>query len=160
MNSYTDNLRKIKSLLIVTSLQKKIDIKAFKQLEKLEIDLNWNPKSNIMIDKDIWDYVVKTRKYDPKLVFCHPVVIIEQPSSSLYYRGLTGLSIKAAKEYIGSIENIEKGSLRVKIAQDKALKMARVYNTFICSIIKGSLDWTLDNGKRTIWRTIMTLLKF
>ncbi|MDF1559131.1 MAG: XcyI family restriction endonuclease [Bacteroidales bacterium] len=154
MNSYTDNLRKIKSLLIVTSLQKKIDIKAFKNLEKLKINLDWNSKSNLMIDEDIWDYIVKTRKYDPKLVFCHPSVIVEQPTSSLYYRCLTGLSIKAAKEYIGSIENIEIGSIRAKVSQDKALKMARVYNTFICSIIKGSFDWTLENGKRTIIATL------
>jgi len=154
MNSYTDNLRKIKSLLIVTSLQKKIDIKAFKNLEKLKIDLKWDQKSNLMIDEDIWEYIIDTRKYDPKLVFCHPDVIIEQPTSSLYYRGLTGLSIKAAKEYIGSIENIEKGSIRAKVTRDKSLKMAQVYNTFICSIIKGSLDWTLENGKRTIIATL------
>ena len=137
MNSYTDNLRKIKSLLIVTSLQKKIDVKAFKSLEKLKIDLDWNPKSSLMIDEDIWDYIVNTRKYDPKLVFCHPAVIVEQPTSSLYYRCLTGLSIKAAKEYIGSIDSIETGRIRAKLPFDKALKMARVYNTFICSIIKG-----------------------
>jgi len=61
MNSYTDNLRKIKSLLIVTSLQKKIDIKAFKNLEKLKIDLDWDQKSNLMIDEDIWEYIIKTK---------------------------------------------------------------------------------------------------
>ncbi len=32
--------------------------------------------------------------------------------------------------------------------------MARVYNTFICSIIKGSSGWTLENGKRTIIATL------
>lgn len=154
MASYTDNLRKIKSLLIVTSLQKRNDIKAFNLVQSMNIELQWQPLTNFMIDEEAWQYIIKTRDYDPKLVFCHPEVIKNEPSSSLYYRGLTGLSIKAAKEYIGSIENLEKGSDRAKINDDKAIKMARVYNTFICSIIKGSTKWALENGMRTIIATL------
>jgi hypothetical protein len=154
MDSYTDNLRKVKSLLIVTSLQKRKDIKAFNLVESVNINLTWEPLSNLMIDEETWEYVVNTKKYDPKLVFCHPEVIKNKVGTSLYYRGLTGLSIKAAKEYIGSVENLEKGSERAKLDDEKALKMARIYNTFICSIIKGSTDWTLENGKRTIIATL------
>jgi hypothetical protein len=154
MESYSDNLRKVKSLLIVTSLQKRTDIKVFNSLLKLEIQLDWNPLSNLMIEKEVWEYVVKEKLYDPKHVFCHPKVIKELPMSSFYYRGLTGLSIKAARDYIGSIENLEKGNVRAKIDDNKALKMARVYNTFICTIIKGSTDWTLENGKRTVIATL------
>ncbi len=154
MNSYSDNLRRVRSLLIVTSLQKREDIKVFKALKKLEIELSWTPLSKYMIDLEIWEYVTKEKKYDPKLVFCHPEIIRTLPTSSLYYRGLTGLSIKAAKEYIGSIENLEKGNLRGKVDGEKANKIALVYNTFICSIIKGSSEWTLENGKRTIVATL------
>lgn len=154
MDNYSDNLRKVKSLLIVTSLQKRNDIKAFNLVQSVNIELTWESLSNLMIDQDTWEYVVNNKKYDPKLVFCHPEVIKNKVGCTLYYRGLTGLSIKAAKEYIGSIENLEKGSDRAKLNDDKALKMARVYNTFICSIIKGSTDWTLENGKRTIIATL------
>ena len=154
MDNYSDNLRKVKSLLIVTSLQKRADIKVFATLSKLEIQLDWNPLSNLMIENEAWEYVVKEKLYDPKLVFCHPEILKKLPISSLYYRGLTGLSIKAAKDYIGSIENLEKGNIRARINDKKALKMTRVYNTFICSIIKGSTDWTLENGKRTIIATL------
>lgn len=154
MDSYSDNLRKVKSLLIVTSLQKRSDLKIFDTLSKLEIELEWKPLSNLMVEKEAWEYVVKEKFYDPKLVFCHPKIIKELPKSSLYYRGLTGLSIKAAKDYIGSVENLEKGNIRARIDDKKALKMARLYNTFICSIIKGSTDWTLENGKRTIIATL------
>src|SRR5665213_3011880 len=154
MDSYSDNLRKIKSLLIVTSLQKRTDIKAFDVLRELEIPLTWEPLSNLMIDKETWDYVTINSKYDPKFVFCHPDILSEKPITSLYYRGLTGLSIKAAKEYIGSIESFEAGRNRKVIGIDKAVKMYRVYNTFICSIIKGSTGWTLENGKRTIIATL------
>jgi hypothetical protein len=154
MDNYSDNLRKVKSLLIVTSLQKRSDLKIFESLSEFEIELEWAPLSSLMIENEAWEYVVKEKSYDPKLVFCHPKVIKELPKSSLYYRGLTGLSIKAAKDYIGSVENIEKGNVRAKIDDKKALKMARIYNTFICSIIKGSTDWTLENGKRTIIATL------
>jgi len=154
MDSYSDNLRKVKSLLIVTSLQKRADLKAYKTLAKLKIDLDWMPLSNLMIEEEVWEYVTQERKYDPKFVFCHPEVVIALTTSSFYYRGLTGLSIKAAKDYIGSIENLEKGNNRARIDEKKALKMAQVYNTFICSIIKGSTDWTLENGKRTIIATL------
>ncbi len=154
MDTYSDNLRKVKSLLIVTSLQKKTDLKVFETLTKLKIDLDWKPLSNFMIEEEAWEYIVKERKYDPKLVFCHPEVVKSVTSTSLYYRGLTGLSIKAAKEYIGSVENLEKGNERARIDHEKAMKIARVYNTFICSIIKGSTDWTLENGKRTIIATL------
>lgn len=32
--------------------------------------------------------------------------------------------------------------------------MARGYNTFICSVVKNSTDWTLENGHRTILATL------
>ena len=154
MDSYSDNLRKVKSLLIVTSLQKRTDIKAFELLRELEITLNWESLSKLMIDKETWDYVTIDKKYDPKFVFCHPETIAKLPVTSLYYRGLTGLSIKAAKEYFGSVESFESGKNRKAMTSEKSLKMARVYNTFICSIIKGSTAWTLENGKRTIIATL------
>jgi hypothetical protein len=154
MNKYSENLRKVKSLLIVTSLQKKADLKVFEALKNLKIKVEWLPLSNIMIDDDVWEYVTNEKKYDPQLVFCHPEVLIALPTSSLYYRGITGLSMKAAKTYFGSIENLENGRQKSKLDEKKALKMARVYNTFICTVIKGSSDWTLENGKRTIIATL------
>ncbi|MGC9353548.1 MAG: XcyI family restriction endonuclease [Mariniphaga sp.] len=154
MNKYSENLRKVKSLLIVTSLQKKIDLKVLEALKNLEIEPEWMPLSNFMIDDEVWKYVTIDKKYDPKLVFCHPEVLIALPTSSLYYRGITGLSMKAAKTYFGSIENLEKGKQKTKLDEKKALKMARIYNTFICTVIKGSSDWTLENGKRTIIATL------
>lgn len=89
MDSYYDNLRKIKSLLIVTSLQIKEDLKAFKTIENLKIDLDWSNISGYMIDDEVWEYVVQEKKYDPKFVFCNPEVIKEKPNTSLHYRCLT-----------------------------------------------------------------------
>lgn len=153
-NNYTDQLRLVKSLLIVTSLQKRADLKAVKLIKQCPEKLDWEPFSNLMIDEEVWSYAVTTQKYDPKLVFCHPKVLLYKPATSLYYRGLCGLSLKAARDYFGAIDGIEAGKPRARLSEDKALKIARTYNTFICSIIKNSTDWTLENGKRTIIATL------
>jgi len=153
MSDYIDNLRKIKSLLIVNSLQKKVDQEAAGIIEQFNQKLDW-AEEELMIDPETWNYIVKTKRYEPKLIFCHPDVLKRHPITSLYYRGLTRLSIKAAKDYVGAIERIEEGGENVQIPDEKALKMSQVYNTFICSNIKGSTDWTLENGKRTIIATL------
>lgn len=154
MDGYADHLRKLKSLLIVTSLQKRRDLQALAQVEALTLALDWTPQADLMIAPATWEYVVRTRGYDPKLVFCHPKVLLAAPTTSLYYRGLTGLSIKAAKGYVGSIEGLEVGKPGSKLRDEKALKMAQLYNTFICTVIQGTADWTLEDGKRTVIATL------
>ena len=47
--------------------------------------LSWKPLKEFMIDADVWKYAVK-KGYDPKEVFCHPDVLIHNPTTSLYYR--------------------------------------------------------------------------
>lgn len=111
-------------------------------------------EASLGIDGQVWKYVVEQKEYDPKFVFCHPDVLMKVPAASLYYRGLCGLSMKIARSYFGAIENLESGNRRARINRAKAIKMATTYNTFVCSIIKNSTDWTLENGYRTIIATI------
>lgn len=153
-NDYKEELRLIRSLLIVTSLQRKEDLKAKDSIIKFENPLDWKPLDSLMIDKEAWNYIVEHKSYNPKLVFCHPDVLMYDAKTSLYYRGLTGLSQKAAKDYIGAIENLEKGTKSKTLLKEKATKIARTYNFYICSIIKNSTDWTLENGYRTIIATL------
>lgn len=152
-NDYTDNLRIIKSLLVVTSLQKRNDIKAVQHIRGYNETLIWEPLSDLMIDRDIWNFA-NEKGYDPKLVFCHPKILLSKPSTSLYYRGLCGLSVKAAKSYFGALEALEAGNPRARINDEKAIKMAKTYNFFISSVIKNSTDWSLENGYRTIIATM------
>lgn len=153
-SQYTHDLRLIKSLLIVTSLQKRNDLKAIKLIRAFPGRLNWKPLSKLLIDPQVWAYAVTTQRCDPKLVFCHPSVLRYSPATSLYYRCLCGLSLKAARDYFGAVESLESGSSRASLGDAKALKMARTYNSFICSIIKNSTDWILENGNRTIVATL------
>jgi len=157
MNSYTDELRKIKSLAIVTALQRRPDLSASKLIEGFDTELNWKPLEDLGIEQEAWDYVTKVQRYEPKLVFCHPLVLTKHKSTSLYYRCLVGLSLKAARNYLGAVENLERGSAHAKMTMLKAKKMSRVYNMFMSSIIKstkGSANWVLEDGRRTIIATM------
>lgn len=153
-NPYIDELRRVKSLLVVSSLQKRTDLRALGFIRQFKRKLKWKPLSSLLIEPDVWKYAIATKRNDPKLVFCHPDVLLSHPAASLYYRGLCGLSLKAVRDYFGAVDSLESGNPRVRLDGAKALKMARTYNAFICSIIKNSTDWTLENGYRTVIATL------
>ncbi len=151
---YTDDLNRLRALLIVTSLQKRKDLRAFRLVRDFPHRLDWSARDELVIDPDVWKYVVDVRGYDPKIVFCHPDLLVEHPSASLYYRGLSALSLKQVSRYCGQVKNLESGTGRPRLSRDRATKIARVYNTFVCCIIENSAAWTLANGKRTIIATL------
>jgi hypothetical protein len=153
-SQYSERLRLIKALLIVTSLQKRDDLAAYRDLKGFATPLDWGNRQELMIDDEVWEYAVNVQRYDPRFVFCHPDVLRNRPRTSLYYRGMCGLSLKAAKTYFGAVENLERRKTPAKPDPAKAAKMAQTYNTFICSIIKNSTRWTLENGRRTIIATL------
>src|SRR5580700_5304692 len=94
LNSYEDELRKTKSLIIVAALQLRRDTKAIQAIEAFADRLVWKPLSHLMISRLAWDYV-KQRQLEAKYVFCHAQILQASPFTSLYYRGLSALSIKA-----------------------------------------------------------------
>lgn len=152
-HDYVEDLRLTKSLLISTSLQKRLDIIARKLIEEFPRPLVFLPVDHLMIEKKAWKYVGQLA-IKPQLVFCHPEVLIAHPVTSLYYRGMAGLSIKAARDYFGAVESFETGRNRAALPVDKATKMARTYNLYISSIIVNSVQWTLENGHRIILATM------
>lgn len=153
-NEYTDNLRRLKSLLISQSLQKRPDLKAYEAIRQFDQAPRWEPLEDLLIEEAAWKYVTIDRGYEGKYVFCHPAILHAHHITALYYRGLAGLSLKAANSYVGAVGKLESGSDRARLSPEKALKIARTYNTFISSVINGSSDWTLENGHRTIIATM------
>lgn len=152
-SDYKEDLRLTKALLVVTKLQERHDIAARELIESYRGTLDFKPLKKLLIEQKAWDYI-RRLGIEPKLVFCHPKVLQTAPTTSLYYRGMVGLSVKAAKDYFGGVESIETGLLKSDISDDKALQMARTYNFFLSSIIINSTKWTLDNGHRTILATM------
>jgi hypothetical protein len=66
---YREHLRRIRPLLIVSSLQKRADLKAIGGLiREFSSALVWEPLSDLSIDPDIWKYASNLQGYDPKLV--------------------------------------------------------------------------------------------
>lgn len=153
-DEYSDAIRKIRALHIVTSLHARKDLRAFRLLKQFTKELQWEPRRDLLIDDEAWDYVVNQKHYDPKMVFCHPEILLQSPETSLYYRGLSALSLKAAREYFGAVEKLEAGSRSARISKEKAKKMACTYNLLVCSVIRNSTAWTLANGQRTVIATL------
>jgi XcyI restriction endonuclease len=152
MPEYTDELRRIRSVQLVSTLKKRSDIAARALVVDFDEELDWEPLDQRSIDPNVWQYV--SERFDKKLVFCHPKVLLNNPMTSLYYRGLSGLSIKSVKEYVGAIEALEAGNPRARLSAEKAGKMAGIYNRFISFVIKNSPDWNLEDGSRTVVATL------
>lgn len=76
------------------------------------------------------------------------------PDTSLHYRGIATLSLKRVQQIAGSVDRWERAPNRVRVTEERALRVARLYNTVISSIIRESTDWTLENGYRNILATM------
>jgi hypothetical protein len=150
---YAREIRLHRSLLIATALQQRLDVKAANLVGAFRGHASFEPLADLMIEQRAWDHVQALR-IQPRRVFCHPDVLLAHPLTGLYYRGLAGLSVKAAKEYVGAVERLETDRPGVRLSSEKALRMARTYNLFISSIVVNSTRWTLRNGHRTLLATM------
>jgi len=150
---YREELRLTKSLLVASELQKRRDVGARRLIEEFDQEISFEPLHHLMIETKAWDHV-SGLGIPPRLVFCHPDVLMRHPQTSLYYRGMAGLSIKAARDYFGGVETLEASLTPQKLLEGKALKMARTYNLYLSSIIVNSTGWSLENGHRAIIATM------
>jgi len=108
---------------------------------------------DLLVDEAAWRYVIEKQRLEARLVFCHPDLLVRHPKASLYYRGICGLSIKAARTYCKAVQTWEESESAAP-DRERALDLARAYNALICSIINVSTAWTLENGRRTILATL------
>ena len=115
--------------------------------------LSWEKPEQFGIDMEAWRHVEETGA-KPRLVFVHPDLLCMHPDASLHYRGIAILSLKRVQQLVGSVDRWEKEPGAVRVTEEKALRVARLYNAIISSIIIGSTDWTLENGYRNILATI------
>src|SRR5437588_4224356 len=109
-DDYVTDLRKVRAILIASKLKERPDQIAFGLITKFTTYLDWNFRNEIGIDEGAWTHVTNTLVTDPKLVFCHPEILQHEPRTSLYYRGLSALSLKAARDYAGAVDVLERGS--------------------------------------------------
>ena len=115
-------------------------------------NLSWN-RGQLGIDEEAWRHV-QAIKVNPALVFAHPDVLCAHPDASLHYRGIATLSLKRVQQIAGSVNQWEEVPSKARITQKRALKVARLYNFVISSVIRNSTEWTLENGYRNVLATI------
>lgn len=97
---------------------------------------------------------VKGAGIKPRLVFAHPDILKEIPNASLHYRGIALLSLKRVQEIAGSVDTWERSPESARVSDEKALKVCRLYNAVISSIIVDRDDWTLGDGYRNVLATV------
>ncbi len=106
-----------------------------------------------MISEKAWAHV-QGISVKPQLVFAHPTLLQQNPKVSKYYRGISLLPQKQVGQLAASVSGWEKGTRLQAVTNENALKVARLYNSIVSSIIEGHTGWTLDNGYRNIIATM------
>ena len=85
-----------------------------------------------------------------RLVFAHPELLQDLPNASLYYRGIALLPRKRVQSIAGGVDGWERSPPTGRVTADKALKVARLYNTVISAIVLDRLDWADDDASRDV----------
>ena len=129
------------------------DLRVRAKIESLQLVINYQDLQSLCIAQDAWNLAAKAG-IAPKMVFCHPDILISIPDASLHYRGIALLSRKRVEEIAGSVKTWELAPEKARVREAKALKVSCLYNAVISSIIIDSTSWTLEDGYRNILATM------
>lgn len=106
------------------------------------------------IHADAWKYIAG-QEIDPKLVFAHPLILMEYPQASLYYRGIAALPYKRVASIASpSVKSWEQEDYAGPPDRHACERVAVLYNTAISTIILDTDGWTEENGYRNILATM------
>ncbi len=147
MAKLDDALRR--STLMAERIQQRTDIALRQTIEEFADALSFVPLEEMMISEGAWKHVANLG-IEPKLVFAHPSLLRQYPSTSQYYRGIALLPSKRVTEIAGSVDSWESESQTTTINEDRLSRVVKLYNALISSIIEGSTQWTIENGYRNI----------
>ena len=157
-DDYRRFTRHLRSQDLTRSLQRRLDVQVRQTVEGLADDFAFGePIENLLISQGAWEHV-QSLNLNPASVFCHPDMLIEEPFVSLYYRGISGLSLKEVQSQARTVISWEREpatrNRKPQVSADAARQVSGLYNSFISSIIENTTDWTLENGYRMIIASI------
>ncbi|MYA35781.1 MAG: XcyI family restriction endonuclease [Gammaproteobacteria bacterium] len=144
---------KLRSMFLSESIGRREDEELEDWIKSNSSELDFKPLEQFMISEKAWEQV-KEISTKPQLVFAHPTLLQQNPKVSKYYRGISLLSQKQVEELAFSVSDWEKGVRSQAVTNEKAIKIVRLYNSIVSSIIEGHTGWTLDNGYRNIIATM------
>ena len=144
-----------RSAIMAERIRQRSDIQLRELINAFSAPLDFSHLDDLMISEAAWDHVASSG-FDPKAVFAHPDLLMAHPRVSEYYRGIALLPQKRVASLAAPVtawENLNRKT-PAKVTADRAMKVARLYNAVISSIIEGSTGWTLENGYRNILANI------
>ena len=128
------------------------DLEAREKIRRFAPKLRYN-KRDLCIAEDAWRHV-KDAGIARRLVFAHPDILKAIPEASLHYRGIALLSLKRVQGIAGSVDTWENKPGNARVGDEKALRVCRLYNAVISSIILNHSEWTLEDGYRNVLATL------
>ena len=147
MTKLDDAMRR--SELIAQRIRQRTDLELRQTIASFPEGLTFEPLDEFMISQAAWDHVTSSG-IDSKLVFAHPFLLSQHPRASAYYRGIALLPRKRVSDLAVGVDSWEDGTRTTPVSEAQALRVVRLYNAVISSIIEGSAGWTLENGYRNI----------
>lgn len=157
-DDYRRFTRQLRSQDLTRTLQRRLDVQVRQTVERLVGDFEFfEPIEKFLISQGAWEHV-QSLSLDLVSVFCHPDMLVDEPFVSLYYRGISGLSLKEVQIQARDVSNWERDpatrNRKPRVSEDAARQVSALYNSFISSIIENTTDWTLDNGYRMMIASI------
>lgn len=122
-----------------------------KEIEDYPRRLRWRASRSeeLGIHRDALDRV-RAAGIRRRLVFAHPRLLQDLPNASLYYRGIALLPRKRVQSIAGGVDGWERSPPTGRVTADKALKVARLYNTVISAVVLDRIDWADDDAVRNV----------
>ena len=157
-SDYRRFTRELRSQDLTRVLQRRLDMRARQAVDDLMGQFQFeDPIDGYLISPGAWDHV-RNLGLNPARIFCHPDLLAAEPFVSLYYRGISGLSVKEVAEQARSVASWEREPdlrrRKPRVTAEAARQVAGLYNSYISSIIEDTTDWTLENGYRNIIASI------
>ena len=147
MAALDDAIRR--SEVIAERIARRTDERLRSLIAEYDGGLSFEPLDKMMISESAWARVAAAG-YAPQLVFAHPDMLQALPRSSEYYRGLALLPRKRVAALAVPVDRWESPQSSADVRPEAALRVARLYNAVISSLIEGAASWTLENGYRNI----------
>ncbi len=144
----------LRSLDLTRNLQRRLDVQARQIVADLSERFSFTDSyESHLITPGAWEHI-HGLSLSPTRVFCHPDMLVEEPFVSLYYRGISGLSLKEVANQARAVVNWERNpetrQRKLRVTDEAGQQVAGLYNSVISSIIENTTDWTLENGFRNI----------
>lgn len=129
------------------------DLRVRELIEAFGGDTDYSDRESLAIAADAWERV-RQAGIAPRLIFAHPALLEAIPEASVHYRGIALLPRKRVADIAGSVERWERQPTRARVTRGRALRVCRLYNTVISSIIVDHTGWTAEDGYRNVLATI------